>query len=33
MAMGEWIQRLVETVEIQAILIEQLNQRLKNGGL
>lgn len=24
---GEWIQRLVETVEIQAILIEHLNQR------
>jgi len=24
---GEWIQRLVETVEIQAVLIEQLNQR------
>ena len=26
---GEWIQRLIETVEIQAVLIEQLNQRLK----
>ncbi len=26
---GEWIQRLVETVEIQAVLIEQLNQRVK----
>ena len=26
---GEWIQRLVETVEIQAVLIEQLNQRSK----
>ncbi len=26
---GEWIQRLVETVEIQAVLIEQLNTRLK----
>ncbi len=26
---GEWIQRLVETVEIQAILIEQLNARVK----
>ena len=26
---GEWIQRLVETVEIQAVLIEQLNQRTK----
>ncbi len=26
---GEWIQRLVETVEIQAVLIERLNQRLK----
>ncbi|MEL6259349.1 MAG: DUF2793 domain-containing protein [Pseudomonadota bacterium] len=25
---GEWIQRLVETVEIQAVLIEALNQRL-----
>lgn len=27
---GAWIQRLVETVEIQAILIEQLNQKLKD---
>lgn len=26
---GEWIQRLVETVEIQAVLIEQLNERTK----
>jgi len=26
---GEWLQRLVETVETQAILIEELNQRLK----
>ncbi len=26
---GEWVQRLVETVEIQAVLIEELNQRLK----
>ncbi|MEO1136258.1 MAG: hypothetical protein AAFW68_06555, partial [Pseudomonadota bacterium] len=25
---GEWIQRLVETVEIQAVLIEQLNSRI-----
>ncbi|MEO1241768.1 MAG: DUF2793 domain-containing protein [Pseudomonadota bacterium] len=29
LATGEWIQRLVETVEIQAVLIEQLNTRLK----
>ena len=29
MAAGEWIQRLVETVEIQAVLIEQLNGRIK----
>lgn len=31
---GEWIQRLVETVEIQAVLIEQLNARVKalEGG-
>ena len=29
MSAGEWIQRLVETVEIQAVLIEQLNQRTK----
>ena len=27
---GEWIQRLVETVEIQAVLIEKLNQRTKD---
>lgn len=26
---GEWLQRLVETVETQAILIEELNQRIK----
>jgi hypothetical protein len=26
---GAWVQRLVETVEIQAVLIEALNQRLK----
>lgn len=26
---GEWIQRLVETVEIQAVLIEALNERTK----
>ena len=26
---GEWIQRVVETVEIQAVLIEQLNARVK----
>jgi uncharacterized protein DUF2793 len=26
---GEWVQRLVETVEIQAVLIEELNQRVK----
>ncbi|WDI32510.1 DUF2793 domain-containing protein [Hyphococcus flavus] len=30
MAAGAWIQRLVETVEIQAVLIEELNQRIKN---
>ncbi len=30
LAAGEWIQRLVETVEIQAVLIEELNQRLKS---
>lgn len=30
---GAWIQRLVETVEIQAILIEKLNQRLKAAGI
>ncbi len=29
LATGEWIQRLVETVEIQAVLIEALNKRLK----
>jgi hypothetical protein len=29
MAAGEWIQRLVETVEIQAVLIEALNERVK----
>ena len=29
MPMGSWIQQLVETVEIQAVLIEELNQRLK----
>jgi hypothetical protein len=29
MAMGAWTQRLIETVEIQAVLIEQLNERLK----
>ncbi len=29
---GEWIQRLVETVEIQAVLIEELNQRTKSGA-
>lgn len=28
LAAGEWIQRLVETVEIQAVLIEQLNTRM-----
>lgn len=27
---GEWVQRLVETVEIQAVLIEELNQRTKH---
>ena len=26
---GSWVQRLVETVEIQAVLIEQLNQKVK----
>ena len=30
MAAGEWIQRLVETVEIQAVLIEELNQRTRH---
>jgi hypothetical protein len=29
MPAGAWIQRLVETVEIQAVLIEALNQRIK----
>ncbi len=29
LAAGEWIQRLVETVEIQAVLIEELNARVK----
>ena len=29
MATGEWIQRLIETVEIQAVHIESLNQRIK----
>lgn len=29
MAAGEWVQRLVEAAEIQAVLIETLNQRLK----
>ncbi|MEO1251551.1 MAG: DUF2793 domain-containing protein [Pseudomonadota bacterium] len=29
LAAGEWIQRLVETVEIQAVLIEALNARVK----
>ena len=29
MATGKWIQRLIETVETQAILIEQLNQKVK----
>lgn len=29
MATGAWIQRLVETAEIQAVLIDQLHQRLK----
>jgi len=33
MATGSWIQRLVETVEIQAVHIENLNQRLKAAGL
>lgn len=30
---GSWIQRLVETVEIQAIHISQLHDRLKSAGL
>ncbi len=29
MTTGEWVQRLVETVEIQAVLIEKLNQLVK----
>ena len=29
MASGSWIQRMVESLEIQAILIEQLNQKVK----
>lgn len=29
MPAGDWIQRLIETVEIQAILIEQLNERTR----
>ena len=29
LAMGAWTQRLIETVEIQAVLIERLNERLK----
>lgn len=33
MATGAWIQRLIETVEIQAIHISKLNDRLKVGGL
>jgi hypothetical protein len=32
LATGEWIQRLIETVETQAVLIETLNQRLKALG-
>ena len=31
LAAGEWIQRLVETVEIHAVLIEELNQRTKKS--
>ena len=30
MSAGEWIQRLVETAEIQAVLIEALNQKVKD---
>jgi hypothetical protein len=26
---GEWVQRLVETAEVQAVLIEELNQKIK----
>lgn len=29
LSVGGWAQRLLETVEIQAVLIEQLNERLK----
>lgn len=29
LSVGDWAQRLLETVEIQAVLIEQLNQRMK----
>lgn len=29
MSSGEWVQRLVETAEIQAVLIEELNTRIK----
>ena len=29
LATGEWIQRLIETVEIQAVLIEHLNTEVK----
>jgi hypothetical protein len=29
MDVGSWVQRMIETVEIQAILIEQLNQKIK----
>lgn len=32
MSTGDWIQRLVETVEIQAVLIEALNQRTKGDA-
>ena len=28
MAVGDWVQRLIETVEIQAVLIEELHQRV-----
>lgn len=33
MPMGSWVQRLIETVEIQAVHIDNLNQRLKAAGL
>lgn len=33
MAIGSWVQRLIETVEIQAVHIDNLNQRLKAAGL